>query len=109
MERATPKLIKGIAPALVTPFTKDGMELNQEAVPALIDSVLSKGVSGLFVCGATGEPWAMTLDERKRMLETTVSEVAGQVPIIAHVGYTQSTQDSIELAQHAEKIGSQAF
>lgn len=108
MERATPKLIRGIAPALVTPFTKDGADLNQEAIPALVNSVLSKGVSGLFICGATGEPWSMSLPERKRMLETTVSEVAGQVPIIAHVGYTQTTQDSIDLAQHAKQIGAQA-
>lgn len=109
MERANHKLIRGIAPALVTPFTKDGADLNQEAIPALVDSVLSKGVSGLFVCGATGEPWAMTLDERKKMLETTVSEVSGHVPIIAHVGYAQNTADSVELAKHAKKTGAQAI
>lgn len=108
MERANHKLIRGIAPALVTPFTKDGADLNREAIPALVDSVLSKGVSGLFVCGATGEPWAMTLDERKRMLETTVSEVSGHVPIIAHVGYAQNTADSVELAKHAKKVGANA-
>jgi len=103
-----PKLITGIAPALVTPFREDFLGLDQHAIPDLIDSVLSKGVSGLFVCGATGEPWSMTLDERKKMAETTVKEVGGDVPVIIHVGYTQNTSESVELAKHAKKIGAQA-
>lgn len=108
MERHNSKLIHGIAPALVTPFYEDGSGIKIEAVSKLVDSVMNKGVSGLFVCGATGEPWAMTLDERKRMLETTISEVSGQIPIIAHVGYTQNTEESVELAKHAKKVGANA-
>ena len=97
------KLIRGIIPALVTPFDEEG-ELAIGRVPALIRSLLDAGAAGFFVCGGTGEGSAMSVPERKQMGEAAVREVGGAVPVILHVGGT-STQNGVELARHAAAVG----
>jgi len=100
------KLIRGIVPALITPFDDDG-ELATDRVPALVGHLLEAGARGFFVCGTTGEGKAMTVPERKDMVEAAVRDVAGAVPVIAHVGAT-TTENAVELAKHAESIGADA-
>jgi len=46
----------------------------------------------------------MSLKERKRIAEICVKKVKGKIPIVAHTG-TASTRETVELTQHAEKIG----
>ena len=100
------KLIRGIVPALVTPFDEDGA-LAVDRVPKLTRHLLDSRVSGFFVCGGTGEGKAMTVAERKQMAETAAREVGGSVPVIVHVGGC-STADAVELARHAEAAGADA-
>jgi len=100
------KLIRGIVPALITPFDEDG-ELATDRVPVLVSHLLEAGARGFFVCGTTGEGKAMTVPERKDMVEAAVKEVGGAVPVIAHVGAT-TTENAAELAKHAESIGADA-
>ncbi|MBB28516.1 MAG: hypothetical protein CME25_06405 [Gemmatimonadetes bacterium] len=100
------KLIRGIVPALVTPFDEDD-NLAVNRVPALVKNLLDANVSGFFVCGSTGEGKAMTVDERKRMAEAVVPEVGGTVPVLMHVGAT-STENAIDLAKHAKSTGADA-
>ena len=45
------KLIRGIVPALCTPFDENG-ELAVNRVPALIRSLINTKVTGFFVCGS---------------------------------------------------------
>lgn len=54
--------------------------------------------------GTTGEMMYLTVEERKQVAEVTVKEAAGRVPVFVHVG-AWNLKDTIELAQHAEKIG----
>ena len=100
------KLMRGIVPALCTPFDQGG-ELAVGRVPALVRALLDAPVAGFFVCGSTGEGKAMTLPERKQMGETAVWEVGGAVPVILHVGGT-STENAVALARHAASIGADA-
>ena len=50
----------------------------------------------------------MTIEERKRVVEVVMAEVAGQVPVIVHVGDI-GTKKSIELAKHAYESGADAI
>ena len=101
------KLARGIWPALVTPFTDDGNDVAINRIDLLIRHLLDAGAQGFFVCGGTGEGVAMTVDERKAMTKATVASVAGAVPLIFQVGAT-STDNAVELAQHAAQIGADA-
>ena len=45
---------KGVMPALVTPFTKDG-DVIEEGFKDIIDYTIEKGATGLVPAGTTGE------------------------------------------------------
>ncbi len=93
----------GIWPAMITPFDENG-EVDVSALNKLIAHLIGRGAAGLYINGSTGEGPLMTPDERRLVAERTVKTVAGQVPVIVHVGGGRPADD-IELARHAAKLG----
>jgi N-acetylneuraminate lyase len=93
----------GAWPALVTPFTATD-QVNVAVLRRLVDQLINKGIGGFYVCGSTGEGIAMSVAERKLVLETVVAQVNRRVPVIAHVGCV-AAGDAAELARHAQQIG----
>jgi N-acetylneuraminate lyase len=98
--------IRGIIPALITPYTADG-RINEDSLEKIISLNMKKGVSGFYVCGSTAEAFLLSLEERKRVLEVVTSCVDGKASVIAHIGCI-STDEAIELGMHAEKAGADA-
>jgi 4-hydroxy-tetrahydrodipicolinate synthase len=76
--------LTGIIPPLVTPFDTNG-ELDESAMRGQIRFMLDKGVQGVCVGGSTGEGHTLDLEELRRLVELTVAEVGGQVPVLAGV------------------------
>lgn len=99
--------LKRIYSALILPANADE-SVNYDALRRLVRMQLADGVEGFYCCGSSGEGLLLTLDERKRIVETVLDEVAGQVPVIAHIG-TIRTFDVIELARHAAASGCAAI
>lgn len=97
---------EGIYPPLIASFTEEGA-IYEEGVRNVIRYLLGEGVHGLFINGSYGSAFLMTGGERKRVAEIVHREVGGRVPIITHVGAT-STASTVDLARHAEGIGSAA-
>ncbi len=100
------KLFKDMAgaySALYTPFKKDGA-LNEEMVEKVIEYGISKGLKGFYLTGSTGEGFLLSKDERKRVFERAVKAAGGRAKLIAHVGCI-SSDDAVELAKHAAKVG----
>lgn len=87
------KKFKGIFPALVTPFDKEG-EISPEAVEKLVENCLEKGVSGFYVGGSTGESYLLSVEERRRMLELVMKAVGGRADVIANIGVFSTKQGS---------------
>jgi N-acetylneuraminate lyase len=100
-------LFQGAWPALLTPFTADD-QVNYPVLHGVVDYLLSKGIGGFYVCGSTGEGIYMSVEERKRVTSAVVEQVAGRVPVVAHVG-TMVTRDAVELASHAQQVGADAI
>ena len=98
--------ITGVLPALLTPFDRDG-GVDLKAALKIVRRGMDAGCSGFFVCGSTGEGLLMSSDERKRVAEAVVKEVAGAARVIVHVG-TASTDQAADLARHAGKVGADA-
>lgn len=98
-----PKLLRGIFPALLTPLSDDGSEVNYDALRQLVEMQIASGVHGFFVCGGSGEGILLTADERRQILETVLDHVNGRAQIIAHVGAV-STAQAQELAEHAASL-----
>ena len=94
---------KGIIPAMVTPITCDG-KINVEALRKLTNYLIEGGVHGLFPVGSQGEFYALTFDEKKKVIETVVEETRGRVPVYAGTGAI-TTREAIALTQMAEAAG----
>ena len=97
---------KGVMPALVTPFTRDG-DINEEGFRQVIDYTINKGATGVVPAGTTGEFSYMRTEERKKLLKLTVEYVDGRVPIIAGTGQN-STRATVLLTKYAADIGCDA-
>ncbi|MGL5362657.1 MAG: 4-hydroxy-tetrahydrodipicolinate synthase [Bosea sp. (in: a-proteobacteria)] len=91
--------------ALVTPF-KDG-KVDEAAFRALVSWQIENGTHGLVPVGTTGESPTLSHAEHKHVVEMTLSEAKGRVPVIAGAG-SNNTAEAIDLAIHAEKAGAQA-
>lgn len=95
-------LFTGSGVAIVTPFTKDAVDL--DAFGRLIDFQLANGTDAVIVCGTTGEASTMTYGERMRTIEYCVERVNGRVPVIAGSG-ANATPNAISLGRDAERAG----
>ena len=96
------KLFGTVVP-IVTPLTEEDT-IDVVSLRKLVDHVIDGGLQCLYPCGTTGEMMYLTVEERKLVAEETVKQTAGRVPVFVHVG-AWNLKDTIELAQHAEKIG----
>jgi len=97
---------RGSFTALVTPFSKDG-ELDEKAFRGLVAWQIAEGTNGLVPVGTTGESPTLSHEEHKRVVEWCVDEAKGRVPVVAGAG-SNSTQEAIDLAHHAEQAGADA-
>ena len=94
----------GVIPALVTPFTDDGKQVDEARLRALVRYVLEKGATGVVPCGTTGEFQNLTIDERRSVTKIVVDEVKGRVPVIAGTGCS-STDLTVEMTRFAKEAG----
>ena len=94
--------LRGTATALVTPFTADGINLS--VLEQMIDRQISAGASALVVLGSTGEPAAMTEQEKKKVVECAVNRVRGRAKVIVGTG-NGNTERAIKESLLAQKMG----
>ncbi len=97
----------GVLPALITPFTHNGADIDAEALAAIVERLIRGGVGGLVPGGSTGEFTTLTNAERRELIEVTVAVAAGRVPVVAGTG-ALSTRETAELSLHAERSGASA-
>jgi 4-hydroxy-tetrahydrodipicolinate synthase len=95
--------VKGIIPAVVTPLRKN-QELDEEGLRQIIDYLIENGIHGLFVCGSQGETYALNEEEKKQVMEITVDEVNGRVPVYAGTGDV-ATMSVVKMSKYALDIG----
>ncbi|MEL7586147.1 MAG: dihydrodipicolinate synthase family protein [Prolixibacteraceae bacterium] len=98
--------LKGLIAAPFTPMNADS-SLNLRIVPQYAAKLKRDGVSGVFICGTTGEGMLMSPEERMAVAEEWVREQTPGFKVIVHVGTTAYVQ-SKKLAAHAQKIGAYA-
>ena len=95
--------LSGLIAATFTPMANDG-SLKLDVVPTMVNQLLNEGVSGLYVCGGTGEGVSLTNVERQQTAEAFVNAANGRIPVILHVGQ-DSPFAAQRLAKHAAEIG----
>lgn len=89
--------LKGIIPALVTPFDADG-EIDEKLFRTHTRFILDKKVHGVCLGGSTGEGFTLDPQELRRLTELTLDEVNGSVPVVAGI-IANSTREVIQRAK----------
>ena len=92
-----PAQLTGVVPPLVTPLTPE-YDVDTASLARLIQYQLTGGVDGVFVLGTSGEGTFLTDEQRQVVLETTVAEVSGQVPVLAGVIDTSTARVGAHLS-----------
>jgi 4-hydroxy-tetrahydrodipicolinate synthase len=99
----TAQRLRGCGTALATPFNTDG-SIDDGALRALVNWQIEEGIHFLVPCGSTGEAATMTLDEHRRVVEITVQEARGRVPVVAGAG-SNDTKKAIDLSKAMRDAG----
>jgi 4-hydroxy-tetrahydrodipicolinate synthase len=97
----------GVIPAIPTPFTADGSEVDVEALRRVTRHVVEGGVHGIMTTGGTGEFPHLSRDERRLVTGVVAAEAAGAVKIFAGTSAC-STREAIELTLDAAEAGADA-
>jgi len=93
----------GPMPAVTTAFHDDG-RIDEAAFAANLEGLIAAGATGFVVGGCTGEFWALSHEERKRLLDVAYEAIAGRVTLIAGTGAV-SVEETVALTRHAEAAG----
>lgn len=99
-------IFEGSAVALVTPFTQEGIHF--DALKRLLDFQIDNGTDALVICGTTGEPATMTVEEKHAVMQTAIQYVAGRRPVILGTG-GNNTAAVIQESKYAEDLGADAL
>lgn len=73
----------------------------------MVKGLAERGAVGFQCCGEAGEFLALSLEERKLMLEWTLRGAQADLPVVTNVSCL-ATHESVLLAQHAGQAGARA-
>lgn len=96
-------VFRGSGVAIITPFLPNG-DVDYDSLRALIDFQIQGGTDAIVICGTTGEASTLTDDEQVRVVDFTVREVAGRVPVVAGAG-SNDTAHGVNLSKRLEALG----
>ncbi|MBC7085262.1 MAG: 4-hydroxy-tetrahydrodipicolinate synthase [Methanomethylovorans sp.] len=97
-------MFEGVFPALITPFDADN-RIDVTSFKNIIDYVEKGGVSGVVVCGTTGESATMSTQEHMDLIDLAVESAT--TTVIAGTG-SNNTTEAVELTRHAYDTGANA-
>lgn len=94
---------RGIIPPIVTPFAEDG-SVDYDKLREMVDFLIDNGVHGLFPMGTTGEFYAVSDEEYKKILQTVKDQTKGRVPVYGGANHI-TTRGVIRLIKICEEVG----
>jgi 4-hydroxy-tetrahydrodipicolinate synthase len=93
----------GCGTALATPFTSGGA-LDERALRGFVDWQIDEGIDFLVPCGSTGEAATMSVAEQRRVVEITVEQARGRVPVVAGAS-SNDTARAVALSKEMKEAG----
>jgi len=99
----TSQRLAGCGTALVTPFMESG-DVDERSLRSFVEWQITSGVHFVVPCGSTGEAATMTVAEHRRVVEITVEQTAGRVPVVAGAA-SNDTKKAIALSREMRAAG----
>ena len=98
-------MFEGVFPALITPFYRNsGKTLDLDGLRSNIAVLVNAGVHGVVPCGSTGESATLSFAEHEQVIEVTVDEVDGKIPVLAGTG-SNNTAEALRFTRAAKDVG----
>src|SRR5215471_16437424 len=95
-------LLRGIFPAMTTPFTSTG-EVYYKKIEHNVDRYSRTPVAGMVVLGSTGEAVMLSDEERCEVLRIAAEVAAPEKVLVAGVG-AESVVETLRLAEYAARL-----
>ncbi|MCJ8499113.1 4-hydroxy-tetrahydrodipicolinate synthase family protein [Desulfatitalea alkaliphila] len=92
----------GCYTALATPFTPDGLRIDQKGLEQLIDFQIANGITGILAVGTTGESPTLGWSEHNAVVDTVARLCRDHCLSIAGAG-SNNTQEALNATAHAVK------
>ena len=99
--------LNGLLPATFTPLHADG-SLNLAVVEPMVEHLIRDGVTGLYVCGSTGEGVSLAREERMAAAEAFIAAARRRIPVVVQIGHNSIAEARL-LAAHAQSAGAAAI
>jgi len=98
--------LQGVIAFPVTPFNSD-LSLDIPGLRRNLQALLHHPLAAVVAAGGTGEMYSLTPAEHRSVIQATVEEVQGRVPVISGTGFNQPL--ALELAQQSARLGVDAI
>jgi 4-hydroxy-2-oxoglutarate aldolase len=99
--------LRGVIAPVVTTFEDRNEAVDLDAFATNLRVYAAAGLSGIVVCGSTGEAALLDEDERRSLIEHTRSEVPSDMLVIAGTG-AESTRQCVQRCRVASDHGAHA-
>lgn len=104
---ALKETLRGVAFTTITPFGEDGEEVLYDELKQNARAVEEAGGELFIPCGNSGEYYALTDEERVKVVQATVEAVGDDSAVVGGVG--GSTKTAISLAERYQDAGVDAI
>ncbi len=94
----------GTGVALVTPFRKQGGNIDFSSLESLINNIIESKVDYIVMLGTTSEYATMTLKERSALAENILEMIGGRVPVVMGIGGNDTLQ-IVDTIKHTDFTG----
>ena len=99
--------LQGLIAAVSSPMNQDG-SVNPDQAGPIVEHLVNDDVSGIYICGSTGEGPLLSTEERCTIAEAFVDAAKGKFPAVVQVGH-DSLVEAQKMAAHAKSIGADAI
>ncbi|MFD1670651.1 dihydrodipicolinate synthase family protein [Agrilactobacillus yilanensis] len=90
---------------VVTALDAEG-HLDLQANKNIYDYLINGGVNGLLIMGSAGEFYALSMTERKQLVDLAISYAQPRIKVLLGTGCI-TLEDTLELSRYAEKKGAE--
>lgn len=94
---------QGVLPAITTPFLDDG-GVDHVFMARHVAMMMDAGCTGIVPLGSLGETATLSLEEKRAVLQTVISAVAGRGAVVPGVA-ALATADAVQFAHLAQALG----
>lgn len=97
------QFLRGVLPAITTPFTQDG-SVDHAFLAEHARKLVDAGCTALVPLGSLGEAATLSFDEKIAIIRTLVEAVGDRAPIVPGIA-ALSTAEAVRLARAAKEAG----